>query len=83
MVVSIHFEEKIDGSGTSLIIFRHHFGKVNEQFAFMILFLNVQGISNCIKILLICIRPILPDFKQRISQKKKANTYKANRIMDL
>ena len=37
VVVSIDFKERIYRSGT-FIISGHHFGKVNDQFAFMILF---------------------------------------------
>ena len=51
------------------MLFRHHFGKVNEQLFFMILFYNAQGTSNCIKILLTYIRPISVDFNQRIPRK--------------
>ena len=37
VVVSIDFKERIYRSGTC-IFSGHHFGKVNDQFAFMILF---------------------------------------------
>ena len=37
-VVIIHFKERIYEIGTSFMISRNHFGKVNEKFAFMILF---------------------------------------------
>ena len=38
VVVNIHFKERICGSGISFITSGHHFGKVNEKFAFMTLF---------------------------------------------
>ena len=51
------------------MLFRHHFGKVNEQLVFMIWFYNAQGTSNCIKILPTYIHPISLDFNQRIPRK--------------
>ena len=45
-VVIIHFKERIYEIGTSFMISRNHFGKVNEKFAFMILFWTFKELQT-------------------------------------
>ena len=71
LVVIIHFKEGIWETGTLFMISRYHLRK-GITICFCDFILNAKGNSdcwNCIKISLIYIRPISPDFNQRISHK--------------